>query len=101
MSRSFKKQPITKDSIKGGKRQANQVVRRYTGEIANGKSYKKLYESYDISDWSWRQSFQDYLAEYDADRHEYLNAYRPSLERHNPFNEVRNYATWRREYLSK
>ena len=33
------------------KNQANRMVRRFTGVIADGGSYKKLYEQYDICDF--------------------------------------------------
>jgi hypothetical protein len=50
MSRSFKKTPMIKlDNSSFGKKQANKRVRKF--DIANGSSYKKLYESYDICDY--------------------------------------------------
>ena len=52
MSRSYKKTPVCKDSpSKSSKRFANKKVRR-TLDIPNGGSYKKCYESWDISDWA-------------------------------------------------
>jgi len=33
------------------KRQASKAVRRYKGEIPNGSSYRKVYNSWDIFDW--------------------------------------------------
>lgn len=33
------------------KNQANQKVRRYKKYLPNGKTYKKLYQSYNISDF--------------------------------------------------
>jgi hypothetical protein len=50
MSRSVKK-PYYTDSNIGAKRYANKVVRRYKGVLANGKAYKKVYCSYNITDW--------------------------------------------------
>lgn len=50
MSRSFKKHPIAKDKVtKDMKKFANKKVRN-TPDIPNGKSYKKVFESYDIHD---------------------------------------------------
>ena len=53
MSRSFRKHPRAKDPAnKGMKKYANKRVRK-TENIPNGKAYKKVFESYDISDWNW------------------------------------------------
>ena len=53
MSRSYKKHPRVKDPAnKFMKKYANKKVRR-TPDIPNGKAYKKVFESYDISDWCW------------------------------------------------
>jgi hypothetical protein len=50
MSRSRKKHPIVKDCISGGKKEANRKVRR-TLNVPNGKAYRKVYDSWNISDW--------------------------------------------------
>lgn len=53
MSRSYKKFPICKDPAgKFMKRFANKKV-RHTLDIPSGGSYKKCFESWDISDWCW------------------------------------------------
>lgn len=53
MSRSYKKHPRCKDSAnKDMKKFANKKV-RHTKNIPNGKAYKKIFESWDISDWNW------------------------------------------------
>ena len=64
MSRSYKKYPIVKDkNNKGMKRYANKKVRR-TKNIPNGKAYKKIFESWDISDYQWiwtrKEAIEDY-----------------------------------------
>lgn len=56
MSRSYRK-PYLKDNTKNGgakiaKRTANHKVRK-TKELANGKSYKKVYNSWNIHDFSF------------------------------------------------
>ena len=55
MSRSRKKHSIYKDYSRNytrwAKRQANKVVRKYQNKLPNGKSYRKLYCSYNISDY--------------------------------------------------
>jgi hypothetical protein len=48
MSRSYKKTPIACRNWKGEKKFANRKVRRCKEDIANGKQYRKLYQSYDI-----------------------------------------------------
>lgn len=52
MSRSYKK-PWICDRSPYNKNQANRKVRRYKRRIQNGKSYKKLYCSYNICDYKW------------------------------------------------
>ena len=55
MANSFKNIPITKDngrSKKSAKRFANKKV-RHTPDIPSGGSFKKVFCSYEISDWSW------------------------------------------------
>lgn len=53
MSRSYKKFPVCKDSAnKFMKRYANKKV-RHTLDIPNGGSYRKCFESWNISDWCW------------------------------------------------
>ncbi len=64
MSRSYKKHNRVKDPAnKGMKRYANKKV-RHTKNVPNGKAYKKLFESWDISDWNWiwtkEQAIEDY-----------------------------------------
>lgn len=61
MSRS-KKKPYYADRNPFGKKKANQKVRKenkkmcneiYNEELPSGRSYKKLFSSYIISDWSF------------------------------------------------
>ena len=52
MSRSFKKTHIVKDHTKGMKRFANKAVRN-TLELSSGSSFKKVFCSYDISDYKF------------------------------------------------
>lgn len=54
MSRSYKKNPVIKDSGKHkqfGKKQANKKVRH--SECSNGSNFKKLFESGDICEWMY------------------------------------------------
>lgn len=64
MSRSYKKHPFVKDPAnKFMKRYANKKVRR-TPNIPNGKAYKKVFESWDISDWRWWWDKQNAIYDY-------------------------------------
>lgn len=51
MSRSYKK-PYLSDQYTPGKKSANRAVRR-TKDVADGKSYKKVYCTWNIRDWSF------------------------------------------------
>ena len=52
MSRSYKK-PWICDRNPYSKNQANRKVRRYKRKIKDGKSYRKLYNSYNICDYKF------------------------------------------------
>lgn len=73
MSRSYKKNPIIKDRNKGMKQIANKKVRNYKGYLANGKAYKKVFESYDISDYAFRTTYNQHLADVEAIENAILN----------------------------
>ena len=65
MSRSYKKYPIAKDPAnKGMKRYANKKVRHTKDLPKKGKSYKKCFESYEISDWCWVWTKHEAIHEY-------------------------------------
>lgn len=68
MSRSYKKHPYCTDGstpgTKNSKRIANKKVRRCKNKIANGKSYKKLFCSYEIHDWISRWTWEEAKADY-------------------------------------
>lgn len=63
MSRSYRKEPIIKccPSSSIGKRFANRRVRRYTKELSDGCSYRRLYSSWDIHDYVCRVTINDHL----------------------------------------
>jgi hypothetical protein len=50
MSRSYKKHPGWYDRNPYNKRKASQYVRRFKGEMSDGMFYKRLFDSWDISD---------------------------------------------------
>lgn len=72
MSRSYKKYPCSKDGgptrVKFAKREANKKVRR-TSNIPSGKSYRRVFEPYDIHDyinyWPWHEAKKWYEANKD------------------------------------
>ena len=58
MSKSTKRNPVVSDYNRGStnyyKRVTSKTVRRYKGAIQDGRSFKKLYQSYNIHDYvSW------------------------------------------------
>ena len=73
MSRSYKKNPICNDGTAGGtkeqKRFANKKVRRTSFEDLPlvGRSYRKVFCSYDIHDYVFRQTWQEALEDYRRD----------------------------------
>lgn len=85
MSRSYKKSPVIKDMDSGrfGKRLANKKVRRFKNDIKSGKSYKKIFETYNIHDFVSRYSYKDYL------------------KKHKPEDEKEVYEKWAKYYKRK
>ena len=75
MSRSVKKNPVIKDNGKSKKAQkthANRIVRRKLKDpefdIADGKAYKKEFESWNIADYVSRWTKEDAIKLYNEDR---------------------------------
>ena len=70
MSRSYKKSPVIKDSsrkgptFKSGKQIANRTVRNKE-DIPNGGSYKKVYCSWNISDYKFMKTEAEFKKEWD------------------------------------
>ena len=65
MSRSYKRTPYCGDNKgKAKKHNANAKVRTKMKDLdfilANGNAYKKVYESYNICDFGWVTSWQEY-----------------------------------------
>lgn len=54
MSRSYKKNVYVKDKDKHAQRQANRRVRRLNSEQQSGCYYKRIYNSWDISDFKFK-----------------------------------------------
>ncbi|MDG0810534.1 hypothetical protein [Cohnella rhizosphaerae] len=72
MSRSFKKTPVCNDHATPythlAKRMASKAVRRYNGEIANGKWYRKVYCSWNICDYRFYRTKQQAILEWETER---------------------------------
>lgn len=96
MSRSYKKHPIFKDHRKGGKQMANRQVRN-SEEVPNGSAYKKFFDSYDISDYWFSSTFEEYRKGYEKhvqwclDHH-----FTPKI-----MTEKELYREWKKNYHSK
>lgn len=73
MSRSYKKVPCVKDNQKAERKFANRKVRKFRGEIANGSSYKKLYDQYDICDWMITYNYHSYVKDKEAEEKAIIN----------------------------
>ena len=84
MSRSYKKHPVITDGSAGitkiFKRFANKKVRNYRKKIAKGKSFKRLFCSYDIHDYISRWSWAEAKKEYESDPYGYLKNEYPTLK---------------------
>ena len=63
MSRSRKKRSVYKDKTKGMKQIANRKVRN-SENIPNGSAYKKYFDSYDISDYWFSCTFDEFKESY-------------------------------------
>ena len=83
MSRSYKKHPRVKDPAgKYMKRFANKRV-RHTKDIPNGKAYKKVFESWEISDWNWIWTKEDAIKKWNsADEDSWLREQFETLEKY-------------------
>lgn len=79
MSRSYRKHLILKGSgskyVTFAKNQANRRIRRMKGEIPDGNSYRKIYDSWNICDYSCR---------YDPNPHYYYSFKTGELQKIEP-----------------
>jgi len=69
MSRSYKKHPRAKDTAsKNMKKFANKKVRANQDNLpSKGKSFKKIFESWEISDWNWHWSKREAIEEWEEE----------------------------------
>ena len=72
MSNSMKKSPVWTDHQTPGtrwsKRQASKAVRRFTGDVQNGKWYRKLFCSWNICDLRFYKTKQQAIHEWETSR---------------------------------
>lgn len=61
MSRSYKKTPVYKDRRLGSKRLASKKVRRSKDVPKKGKGYRKIYDSWNISDFKFHETWKEFL----------------------------------------
>ncbi|MBU7315327.1 hypothetical protein [Paenibacillus oleatilyticus] len=70
MSRSVKKSPVWNDHYTPGtrwaKQQASKAVRRYAGDMQNGKWYRKLFCSWNICDYRFFKTRQQAIHEWET-----------------------------------
>lgn len=101
MSRSYKKTPIVKDGHSGkfGKKVANRKVRHYKGTIASGKSYRKIYESWDIHDFVNRYSLLELRKDAEAEEKAIINDAVPEYRKGKRFTMTEH--QWAKYYMRK
>ena len=109
MSRSYKKNPVVKDSSRKAKKFANHRVRNRLGTkhnriiaFGNGSQYKKLFCSYDISDWLFRETWLEYSARAEEHKKEYENGVmRWGIRISKDFSNHMSYWDWWKTYKRK
>lgn len=100
MSRSYKKTPYCGDKKgKDKKRLANHAVRQKlkTQEIGNNNCYKKLYDSYDICDYYFLMSFEEF---WKMELETYFYFLKHSIKRDFP-NKQEAYKKWKKSFKNK
>lgn len=113
MSRSYKKNPICKDSTKSSKKNkqiANRIVRRRYKNAQNEidtnarGSYKKMYESWDIHDYITRWTERDAVESWNEEKTHAMSLSIPVEQYgwHKKFGTLENYLKWwKRTYYKK
>ena len=99
MSRSYKKTPYAGDAKgKAKKRDANSKVRMFLKNIENtlsNNSYKKVYESWDICDFYWIETWEQYWEQCQKMYNEHPERYKE------PPNRKKEYRNWYKWYKMK
>jgi hypothetical protein len=100
MSRSYKKVPVVKIAPKDGtdeKKFANRKVRRCKEVIADGKAYRKLFQSWDIHDYVCRYTYEDYRCHYEKQ----VKMYQTGALSYDPDRYAHSYCDWYKSYKRK
>jgi len=99
MSRSYKHSPYCTDSHLHNtmKRYANKKVRHTEGDFKGG-AYKKLFCSYDISDYAFRETYREAVDKWELAQ-EGSEYYAWILKYYSTFEDYIN--NWRKYYYSK
>lgn len=114
MSRSLKKRPVVKDSVPRAKKKANRRVREYEDDISNGNSYRKLTDSWDISEYAFYRTKNRYRRECEEGIKHALNGVFvaqnlsrvnmkevPKVESYEDLNALIDYKEWKKDYFGK
>ena len=107
MSRSYKKTPVIKDHNSGMKATANRKLRRKLNQkcdfpIADGNAYRRVVDSWEISDWRFRETWREYQARAERYKIELENdVWRWGLRHVRDDSEGMHYWKWFRMYKRK
>jgi hypothetical protein len=101
MSRSYKKTPCMKDKDRFMQKYANRRIRQIPPavSIANGSSYRKNTNPWDISDWWYSKTYAEY--EHDRDRYEDSLVRRGWDYQSDKYLRSMTYRRWYRMYKGK
>ena len=101
MSRSYKHNPICTDHSKPGakwaKKQANRKV-RHSKDFLNGKGYRKIYNSWNVREWVWRESKYDAMFWYNSHKNPYYYEY--FYKEYPTFEDYMN-KSWKHDFYRK
>ena len=101
MSRSYKKTPWAGDKKgKFKKRCANSKVRMFLKDFNHklqNNSYKKVYESWDICDYSWMETWEEYKKNIEESKLRFPHLYPPNKK----INWKEKYRQWYKMYKMK
>lgn len=101
MSRSYKKTPIVKDHTRGMKACANRKVRRMK-DVPQFGGYKKCFCSYDICDWWFGTTFDEYFRGEQRCEHEAIVFNEPWRGyKGGPRSKAEIYNEWAKIYIRK
>lgn len=104
MSRSIKKNPVVKDGDSGtfGKKLANKKVRRTDDVPMKGKGYRKVFNSWEIHDYSSRWTKEEAIEMWrEEERDRYYTNSEGTFHKQFNNNFDRYLGWWQKEMLGK